>query len=75
MRIFGKGRRPRELAVTLPNGQTITLDRAFSDYSTAELAALGITPGLGGGAVAWVVPQARQSRTGREHGKRPAPTG
>lgn len=32
----------------LPDGTQVELDRPFSEYTSAELAALGITPGLGG---------------------------
>ena len=59
MRIFRKAKRNREETVTLPDGRQITLDRDWSEYTIEELAALGITPGMGGGAavVVRVIPR------------------
>lgn len=57
MRISRKGKRNREETVTLPDGRQITLDRDWSEYTIEELAALGITPGMGGDIFAVVIPQ------------------
>jgi len=57
MRIFRKAKRNREETVTLPDGRQITLDRDWSEYTIEELAALGITPGMGGGVTAVVIPR------------------
>lgn len=50
MRIFRKAKRNKEETITLPDGRQVTLDRDWSEYTIEDLAALGITPGMGGGA-------------------------
>jgi len=47
MRIFRKAKRNREETITLPDGRQVTLDRDWSEYTIDDLAALGITPGMG----------------------------
>ena len=43
------------LEVTLPDGTRVTLDRPWHEYSIEDLAALGITPGMGGADVIAVI--------------------
>jgi hypothetical protein len=52
-------KRAESTVVELPDGSTTTLDRPFSEYTIAELAELGITPGMGSGADIWVIPSRR----------------
>jgi hypothetical protein len=50
------GRKERPAGeVTLPDGRRVTLDRPWHEYSTEDLAALGITPGMGGEDIIAVV--------------------
>lgn len=47
VRIFRKAKRNQGETITLPDGRQITLDRDWSAYTIEELAAWGITPGMG----------------------------
>ena len=62
--MFGKAAHKGPQTVTLPDGRQVTLDRDFSAYTIEELAALGITPGLGEPTSVQVI--ARAGRQGRD---------
>ncbi len=51
--------------VTLPDGRRVTLDRPFHEYSIGELAALGITPGMGGDDLVAIVGDSHRSKPRR----------
>jgi len=47
MGVFRKRRKYQPEVITLPGGLHVTLERPWSEYTIAELAVLGITPGMG----------------------------